>query len=448
MRSLQARLGAGLFISLVLVFFLLWLIVSNSIRYLAENYIASRLEHDSEILLGATSFDPQGLLTLNKKRPGQIYQRPFSGHYFVITSGEHEIRSRSLWDMTLDTQAVVTGEIKRLHSIGPQNQPLLVLITGYRKLDKTVTIAVAEDLSNIESELTVFQWRFTFSAIVALFFLMVLHVIMIRKGLRPLNNIKEELRALEHGELQSLNNQVPMEISPLVDEINHLVKISNQRLQRSRNALADLAHALKKPLTVLNQLSNDPAIRKLPDIESTLNTQTNAMQQSMDRVLKRARLAGEGFAGARFSVYREITQLLKVLDAMYREKHLHFETDIPDALILPYDREDILELLGNIIENACKWAEQKINIGINLDKNNNTNTCIIIEDDGAGVPEKSLSTLVQRGIRLDENTEGHGIGLSIAQDIVDQYKGTMTFGQSEQLGGFRVEINLPAPTTR
>jgi signal transduction histidine kinase len=446
MRSLQARLGAGLFISLVLVFFLLWLVVSNSIRYLAENYIASRLEHDSEILLGATNFDSQGLPTLNKNRLGQIYQRPFSGHYFIITSGTHKIRSRSLWDKSLDTRAVVTGEIKRLYSTGPQDQPLLVLITGYRKLDKTVTIAVAEDLSHIESELTVFQWRFTFSAIVALFFLMVLHVIMIRKGLRPLNNIQEELRALERGELQSLNNQVPMEISPLIDEINHLVMASNQRLQRSRNALADLAHALKKPLTVLNQLSNDPAVKKLPDIQNTLDTQTAAMRQSMDRVLKRARLAGEGFAGARFSANSEVIQLLKVLDAMYREKNLQFETDIPDALILPYDREDVLELLGNIIENACKWATQKINIRINLD--NDKNTRIIIEDDGAGVPEKNLDTLVQRGIRLDENTEGHGIGLSIARDIVDQYKGTMKFGQSEQLGGFRVEIKLPALATR
>jgi signal transduction histidine kinase len=235
-------------------------------------------------------------------------------------------------------------------------------------------------------------------------------------------------------------------VASCIDEINHLVMASNQRLQRSRNALADLAHALKKPLTVLNQLSNNPAVKKLPDIQNTLDTQTAAMRQSMDRVLKRARLAGEGFAGARFSANSEVIQLLKVLDAMYREKNLQFETDIPDALILPYDREDILELLGNIIENACKWATQKINIRINLD--NDKNTRIIIEDDGAGVPEKNLDTLVQRGIRLDENTEGHGIGLSIARDIVDQYKGTMKFGQSEQLGGFRVEIKLPALATR
>ncbi|NOX44042.1 MAG: sensor histidine kinase [Gammaproteobacteria bacterium] len=439
MYSLQTRLGSGLFISLTVAFLLLWLATSATIRYLAENYIHSRLQHDSETILGSLDFNRQNLAIIDKSKLNIIFQRPFSGHYFKVLTGEQQIRSRSLWDQDLAIETLPSGKKTNLHLIGPEQKPLLVYVSSYLKQNHPVTIAVAEDLSHIELALTDFQWKFSLSAILVLLLLILIQVYIVRDSIRPLNKIREDLRALERGELQSLDSPVPSEISPLIKEINRLINITNQRLQRSRNSLGDLAHALKKPLTVLSQLSHDAAIQQRPDIKRTLDTQTRTMHQSMERVLKRARLAGEGPAVNYFSAHKEVSSLIDVLKAMYREKNLDFVINIPEDAVLSNDREDMLELLGNIMENACKWTQQKIAITVQLNKD----ILILIEDDGAGADENDLNRLSERGTRLDETTEGHGIGLAIAKDIIEQYHGKLKFGRSEKLGGFCVSITLP-----
>ncbi len=439
MYSLQTRLGSGLFISLAVAFILLWLATSTTIRYLAENYIKSRLQHDSETILGSLNFNQQNLATIDKNKLNIIYQRPFSGYYFKVVTGKQQIRSRSLWDQDLAVQTLPAGEETSLHIIGPEKKPLLVTVTGYMKQNHTVSIAVAEDLSHIELALSDFQWKFSLVAVFVLLLLLLIQILIVRNSIRPLNKAREDLRALERGELQSLDGPVPSEISPLIKEINRLINITNQRLKRSRNALGDLAHALKKPLTVLNQLSHNTAILQQPAIKQTLDTQTQTMHQLMERVLKRARLAGDGPTSNYFSAHKEILSLIDVLNAMYHDKNLDFITHVPENLIINYDREDMLELLGNIMENACKWAHQKT--CITVQKENGIR--IIVEDDGPGANKNDLNKLTERGTRLDETTEGHGIGLAIAKDVIEQYHGKLQFGRSEKLGGFCVSISLP-----
>lgn len=440
MYSLQTRLGSGLFISLAVSFLLLWLVTSASIRYLAEDYINTRLQHDGETILSALVFDPQNRASIDKSKLDIIYQRPFSGHYFKLMAGDQIIRSRSLWDQDLETQTLAPGKQASLHLTGPEQKPLLVLVSAYLKQNNAVTIAVAEDLSHIESALTDFQWKFSVTAVLVLFLLVLIQVSIVRHSMRPLNKVRDELRALERGELQALNSPVPSEISPLIKEINRLINITNQRLQRSRNALGDLAHTLKKPLTVLNQLAHNPLIQQQAEIKQTLYTQTSAMHQSMERVLKRARLAGEGPAVSTFSAQKEISSLIDVLTKMYRDKNLNFITRVPENTVLNYDREDMLELTGNILENACKWAQQKICITIQQDQDIH----FIIEDDGAGADDNDMNKLTERGTRADETIEGHGIGLAIVKDIIEQYHGKLEFGRSKTLGGFCVSITLPA----
>lgn len=439
MYSLQTRLGSGLFISLTVAFLLLWLATSTTIRYLAEDYIKSRLQHDSETILGSLNFNQQNLAIIDKNKLNIIYQRPFSGYYFKIVTGKQQIRSRSLWDQDLTVKALPAGKKMSLHIIGPEKKPLLVSVTGYMKQNRPISIAVAEDLSHIEAALTDFQWKFSLAAVLVLLLLLLIQIFIVRNSIRPLNKVREDLRALERGELQSLESPVPAEISPLIKEINRLINITNQRLKRSRNALGDLAHALKKPLTVLNQLSHNAVIQQQPAIKKTLDTQTRTMHQLMERVLKRARLAGDSLTGNYFPAHKEILSLIDVLNAMYRDKNLNFITHVSENIIINYDREDMLELLGNIMENACKWAQQKIIITVRKDEN----IYIVIEDDGPGTDENNLNKLAKRGTRLDETTEGHGIGLAIVKDIIEQYHGKLEFGRSEKLGGFRVNITLP-----
>lgn len=438
MRSLQARLSIGLLLSLLVVILLAWIALSNTIRYVAEDYILSRLQHDNEVLLAALDIgsDKKPILALD--RVNSEYQRAFSGHYYQISSGTVQLRSRSLWDTDLAIPELVAGESRQVHLNGPQQQQLIMLATGYTKQGRNVTISVAEDLSRIEAEIQKFQQRFTLIAIVILLILIGIQWLIVRGALHPLKNASKEIRALEHGELQQLNQSVPTEISPLVHEVNHLLKVIDQRLQRSRNALGNLAHALKKPLTVLQQLRCPESEEDKIKTEQILATHTQEMQQLIERELRRARIAGEGPTGSHFVALNEISPLIDTLQSIYNQKNLSIETDIPNNLVIPVDREDSLELLGVLMDNACKWASKTVRLTITTgDK-----ITIIVEDDGPGVSDALITQLAQRGKRLDESVTGYGLGLSIAQDIIEHYHGSLELGRSESLGGFCVVASI------
>jgi signal transduction histidine kinase len=438
MRSLQARLSLGLLLSLLVVILLSWIALSNTIRYVAEDYILSRLQHDNEVLLAAVDFGTDKKPTLVMDRINAEYQRAFSGHYYLITSDTTQLRSRSLWDAELTIPVLAAGESRQLRLDGPQQQQLIALVTGYIKQGHKLTISIAEDLSEVEADILAFQYHFTIIATVVLLILVGIQLLIVRRTLHPLKNAGKEIRALEHGELHQLSQSVPTEISPLVNEVNHLLKVLDQRLQRSRNALGNLAHALKKPLTVLQQLrcpeSGDDKIKT----EQILITHTQEMQQLIDRELRRARIAGEGPTGSHFVSATEIEPLIETLQNIYRQKDLSIETDVPINLVIPFDREDILELLGVLMDNACKWANTTIRLTIRPDNN----ITMKIEDDGPGVSDAIVSQLTQRGKRLDESVTGYGLGLAIANDIIEQYHGNLELGRSEKLGGFCVTATL------
>ena len=439
MPSLQARLGLGLLLSLVATFLVLWGLVSYAIRGLTEDYMSSRLAHDGETLLAALNFDKDGRPRLAAARIDPVYRRPFSGRYFQIRAGEAVLRSRSLWDQALTLPALAPGETRRLRLGGPQAQPLLVWVAGFRKQDRPLTLAVAEDLSGVEADIRRFQRLFALTAAALLLPLLVLQVLIVRTGLKPLDRVRREIRALERGEVRTLTPEVPREVAPLVHEVNRLLQIMGRRLQRSRNALGDLAHALKAPLTVLRQLRRDEALEAQPALREALVAQTDTMQRVLERVLRRARLAGEGPAGAHFSLEADLPALVDTLRRMHPQREISFETEAPPAGTLALDREDLLELLGNLLDNACKWARRRVRLAIRA----NDTVHIVVEDDGPGVEPPALAGITRRGARLDESAEGHGLGLAIVKDVIDDYGGSIDFGRSESLGGLRVNVRLP-----
>ncbi len=442
MRSLRFRLNLGLLISLLLGFGTLWWLVGTASRHLAEDYITTRLTHDSETLLSAIQLDSRGTLALDPTRIDAIYKRPFSGYYYKIISTSATLRSRSLWDQELTIATLSAGARQLLRISGPQQQPLLLQISGYNKADQTVTIAVAEDLSTLQANLARFQQRFALTALVLLLALIGIQGFILHAGLRPLLKTRADLQALTRGQLTQLNPNVPKEIAPLVEEINHLLAILNKRLARSRNSLGDLAHALKKPLTVLKQLLQDEALNTSPALRQSLTIQLDEIQRHMTRILQRARLAGEGPVSSVFIADQEIPALLLTLQSMYRHKAIRFETYITPGITLNMDREDLLELIGNLLDNACKWARHRVRISLQ----HNQLTQLQIEDDGPGVADTELSNLTQRGLRLDETAEGHGLGLAIVHEIVETLAGNLLLARSPELGGLQVTVTLPEPS--
>ncbi len=434
--SLQGRLRLGLILSLVVLFILQWWVVTHTVQSLTDDYVESRLVHDAETLLGAINIDSEGI-SLLPNRVDNIYHQPFSGHYFLVTVGDFQLRSRSLWD----TDFPEHDRFSQLSYVeGPLDQWLLLKVNHYHKQGHTVNIAIAEDISLTEESLARFQILYAGVSLVVLVFLIFLQTFLVKRSFATLENVREELVRLGKGEIDRVNEDVPGEIYPLVKEFNGLLVIVDQRLQRSRNALGNLAHALKTPLTILMRLSERQDIQHLSDVKEQLKLHTGTIQRLMDRELRYARLAGSASPGVQFDCRTELPKLVETLSHLYHERGLHIDVNLERAPLYAGDRVDMIELFGNLLDNACKWAKSRVYLTVTGEKN----LCFSVEDDGPGCADEQLTRLLERGVRLDESVAGHGLGLSIVQEIVQQYSGNISFSRSESLGGFKVSVELPS----
>lgn len=244
---------------------------------------------------------------------------------------------------------------------------------------------------------------------------------------------------MQQGQRSQLDQQVPLELEPLVAQINHLLSHTEDTLKRSRNALGNLGHALKTPLAVLVSLAGREELKQLPELRESLNGQLQQIEQRIARELGRARLAGEALPGAHFDCASELPELFSTL-AMIHGNHLQLDWQAAPGLRLPWDREDLLELLGNLLDNACKWADSQVQLHVSRAGEVYQ---LSIEDDGPSIEAAQREEVLSRGSRLDEQVAGHGLGLGIVRDIVDAWGGQLQLGDSE-LGGLRVSVTLPA----
>ncbi len=438
MNSIQMRLSLGLFVSLVLAFSYLWQTTRDSIQFLSEDYVVQHLKHDAEGVLNAIQFDSANNIIVNTQQIEPVYLRPFSGQYYQINMNDAVIRSRSLWDQDMLVPNVAMGEQQKLYLTGPKKQPLIVMIYGFNKQGHALTVAVAEDLSPTIVNQHNFQYQYSRIVGMLLFLLLICQIVILRISFKPFKNIRTQIKRLRQGDIEQLDTHVPEEAFDLVKEINHLLITLESRLQRSRNALGDLAHALKMPLTVIQQLSYNQQIKEQPDIQQSLQKQITAMQNIMGRVLKQARLAGDGVGLLKFNAREEVPELIQLLENMYKEKNISIHYTLTGKDTIAIDREDMLELLGNLLDNACKWAQSQINISIE----NTLKLHIVIEDDGPGISENNRANLLKRGTRVDEMKAGHGLGLAIVKYMIQQQGGELKLNQSSQLGGLSVDITL------
>ncbi|HDS1755420.1 sensor histidine kinase [Pseudomonas sp. m5] len=435
MKSIQARLSLGLVavlvvVGVVLAQLTLWLFEAGLQRYLENG-----LRKESENLLVALVRGPSGL-QLDERRISAAYQRPFSGYYFRIDFDKGTWRSRSLWD--LDMPKPAAPGLSDSHELGPEGQQLLALRADYRRLGQDISISVAQDYSPVREGFRRLQQIGLGMGLVALILVLVLQRITVTRSLRPLERARQQIAQLQQGQRSQLDAQVPSELAPLVGQINHLLSHTEDSLRRSRNALGNLGHALKTPLAVLLSLASSERLNGLPEVRAQLREQLEQIQQRLARELNRARLAGDALPGAQFDCNTELPGLLATLGMIHGEGLL-LERDVPPGLLLPWDREDFLELLGNLLDNACKWADSEVRLGI---APTTEGYQVWVDDDGPGIPESQRLQVLERGSRLDEQVHGHGLGLGIVRDIVDAWGGSLALLQSP-LGGLRVSIDLP-----
>ncbi|MDF2489861.1 MAG: histidine kinase [Pseudomonas sp.] len=435
MKSIQARLSLGLIAVLVVVGLALaqlslWLFEAGLQRYLETG-----LRKESENLLVALVHGPNGI-QLDERRVSSAYQRPFSGYYFRIDFDEGHWRSRSLWDLEMprpDKPSLEAGL-----ELGPEGQQLLVLRADYRRLGKAISISVAQDYSPVRDGFRRMQQIGLGLGLLALILILVLQRITVTRSLRPLERAREQIAQLQQGQRSQLDTQVPSELEPLVAQINHLLAHTEDSMRRSRNALGNLGHALKTPLAVLLSLAASERLRELPEVRAQLCEQLQQIQQRLERELTRARLAGDALPGAQFDCDAELPGLFATLGMIHGEGLL-LEADVSPGLLLPWDREDLLELLGNLLDNACKWADGEVRLGIEA---TGQGYRLWVDDDGPGIPRQARQQVLERGSRLDEQVDGHGLGLGIVRDIVEAWGGRLALLESP-LGGLRVSLELP-----
>ncbi|MEJ2061498.1 MAG: ATP-binding protein [Gammaproteobacteria bacterium] len=437
MDSLHARFSLWLLIVLFALFGLVWIMTSHAPQQLTERYATSRLEHDGESLIAGLHKNRNGNWAVRERYIEPIYLRPYSGHYYVVETPGQRLDSRSLWDYRLQLPALPAGSGHQiLHLKGPIHQPLLVWRRHIEVGGTPIVISVAEDMSALNRDVAVFRKRFALTLAGILFALVVLQHFVVRYLLRPLTRMQHELDELEAGTREALGEQLPSEVRPLVHRLNNLLGNLRRSLERSRAAAGNLAHRLKTPLSRLQQISDD---KQAAVVHKELDAIVTEMRGSIDRELRRARMAGGFRAGTRIDLHTELSRLVEVMGKLYRERGLDIELRMRPGQTVTLDREDLLELFGNLLDNACKWAASKVRISVTEQAGLN----VVVEDDGPGADLDALEGLTERGKRVDEAVPGYGLGLAIVRDLVREYGGQLHFGASPELKGLRVEIELP-----
>ena len=436
MRSIQRRLGIGLAATLLLA----GLVLAQASLWVFDRglraYLEGDLRDEAQGLLAALVRGPSGL-QLDERRLDPSFQRQFSGHYFRIDfSDERSWRSRSLWDREL-LKPDATGMQAELGD-GPQGQRLLIYRADYRRYGENLSISVAQDYQPILQSFRHMQWVGLGLGGAALLLILIAQRYTVRRALRPLEQVRQQIAQLQEGRRTDLDAEVPEELESLVAQINHLLAHTEDTLKRSRNALGNLGHALKTPLAVLISLAGREELAGHPALRASMREQLEQIEQRLSRELGRARLAGEVLPGARFDCAQELPGLFATL-SMIHDRGLSLDWQAPPSLVLPRDREDLLELLGNLLDNACKWADQRVQLTVEEAADGYR---LYVDDDGPGIDAERREAVLGRGTRLDEQVAGHGLGLGIVRDIIEAWNGRIEL-QDSPLGGLRVLVSLP-----
>jgi len=383
-----------------------------------------------------------------------LFDLPLSGWYWQVTrldAPTPDVRSsRSLWDAALPRLAelgasAVPGSARHGYADGPEGQPL-------RLVERTIDlgdegrylIAVAGDAAEIDDEIQSFD-----SALLVTFAVLALVVLLtttfqVRFGLAPLKRISEGLAAIRSGRAERLEGAFPVEIAPLARETNALIDANRDIVSRARTHVGNLAHALKTPISVMQNEAtaqgNDPLALKVRE-------QTEIMRDQVARHLERARLAARvAVIGTVTEVRPVVMALARTIEKLYHQRGIAIDIDAPDGVQFRGEQQDLEEMVGNLVDNACKWAQSRVAVEVLSERTDpaadRRMVRILVDDDGPGLSPQQREQVARRGRRLDETKPGSGLGLSIVLELAGLYGGALTLGTAP-IGGLRAELLLP-----
>jgi signal transduction histidine kinase len=383
-----------------------------------------------------------------------LFDLPLSGWYWQIeTLGvpTPDLRSsRSLWDSTLprlgDNATTSFEGTRHGYVIGPEEQRL-------RLLERTVDlgedgrflVVTAGDAQEIDDEMRSFDRALLFTFAMLAMVLLFTTMFQVRFGLAPLKRISDALAAIRAGTAERLEGQFPVEIAPLARETNALLDANREIVERARTHVGNLAHALKTPLSVV---LNEVAGRADDALAAKVTEQANIMREQIAHHLERARIAARlKVVGSITEVVPVIVALTRTMEKIHQQRGIVIDLDAANAVRFRGEQQDLEEMVGNLVDNACKWAQMRVSVEILGERTDAAKTTpvmrIVVDDDGPGLNPAEREKVARRGRRLDETKPGSGLGLSIVLELASLYGGSLQLGTAP-IGGLRAELVLPA----
>ena len=418
-------------------------VLSNAFRLAAQNSFDAALATDMDGLIAAAEPDPSGGVMLQGRFLNHNFDRVYSGLYYQIKSGATGGQiSRSLFDREIvPVNQTRQGALTWGEAAGPEGQHLRVVS---RRVDLTpgqgsgdYTFLVAGDLAEVDRQTEEFNTTLIWSFLVLGLGLIGAILVQVKIGLLPLRRVSEALARIRDGKARRLDGHFPTEIAPLASELNSLIQHSEEVVGRARTHVSNLAHFLKTPLSVLGA----EADAQPGPLAESVQRHVFSMRRQVDHYLSRARAAGSlDVLGNRTQVSAVMDDLARVIGRIHAARGIVIDAECSEDICFRGERQDLEEMLGNLIDNGCKWAKGRVRVRCGSDAGR---LVLTVEDDGPGLSAEQRAQVGERGERLDESVPGSGLGLAIVRDISKLYGGFFLLDASP-LGGVMARLELPA----
>lgn len=391
-------------------------------------------------MISSAEVGPEGEVLFNRPLADQRFLEPASGLYYQISGDGHEDwRSRSLWDRAVRvTPEMLANPGQGIDSQQFPDEPLrlmarTVILPGS---DTRWIFIVAQAREGLDAQVHSLRSTLIYSFLALGAGLILLAALQVFIGLRPLRRVRREIIRMRTGEKSRVTEPLPREVQPMVEELNALLAHNEQQAEEARRHAGNLAHALKTPLTVVM----NAATAQSPDLASTVIRETATMRRQIDHHLARARALGRrGAAQSRTEVWPSLEAVERAVERLYPD--VRIDRDGSHSAVVRVERQDLDELLGNLVENAAKYGGGSVFVTV---QPSGEWVDVLVEDDGMGIPEAERERIFDRGARLDSGKPGTGLGLSIVRDVAEIYGGAVSLDESEDLGGLLVRLRLPA----
>ncbi len=451
--SLQARQLAAASLALVAFLGFTGYALDRAFVETAQNALRERLSDLANGYLSGSELD-RGRAFISPEPPPDIrFMIPGSGLYASVRGEGLRWESASALGRSLPPVEFLEagerrfeGPLRIIDARGMENSVYAYSIGVIWESadDFPLTFSVYEDAGQIQDQVNLFRrslWGWLGMAAAAL---LLVQLLVLRWSLLPLRGVEQELARVRKGQSQRLSAWHPRELEAITESVNGLIESERSHLERSRNTLSDLAHSLKTPLAVLqSRLENDAGHDEL---RAEVAAQVQRMNEIVSYQLSRAARSGHALFAAPIEIAPRAEEIVAGLEKVYAGRGVLCEFEIDAAARFHGELGDLQELLGNLLENAFKWARKRVLLTVQVEPapaNRRPGVAFSIEDDGPGIPPEQVDRLLQRGVRGDERVQGHGIGLAIVQDIVAAYRGELSVTTSPELGGTRFSVRFP-----